>query len=399
MLQGRRVLVGVCGSIAAYKAAEVVRGLIRGGSDVRVVMTEAATKFVAPATFAALTGYPVHTDLFAEPERVIHVELGRWAEAYLVCGATASTLDRLASGSGEDLVSAAYLMCRGQSVIAPAMHTEMWEHPSVQRNVERVRADGALVVMPEEGDLASGDFGVGRLADPETIVDEVSGALTHKDLAGVRVLVTVGPTREPLDPVRFVSNRSTGRMGFELAREARRRGARVVVVSGPTSTLPPAGVEVARVETAEQMLAECLDRYEDVDIAVLNAAVADWRPAETATQKVKKTQMSKAISLEPTADIAAELGRKKGTQTLVLFAAETESLVDNAEEKLRSKHADLVVANTVGQPGTGFESETNDAVIVSSRGAEQLPRLRKDELSVLIWDRIVQTRSENQSIG
>lgn len=399
MLQGRRVLVGVCGSIAAYKAAEVVRGLIRGGADVRVVMTDAATKFVAPATFAALTGYAVHTDLFAEPERVVHVELGRWAEAYLICGATASTLDRLAAGSGEDVVSATYLMCRCPVVAAPAMHTEMWEHPSVRRNVERVRGDGVIIVMPEEGDLASGDFGVGRLADPVTIVDEVSSALTHKDLSGVRVLITAGPTREPLDPVRFVSNRSTGRMGFELAREARRRGANVVVVSGPTVEPSPAGIDVIHVETAEQMLSECLDRYEDVDIAVLNAAVADWRPASTAPHKVKKAQMAKSIPLEATPDIAAELGRKKGTQTLVLFAAETESLVANAEEKLRSKLADLVVGNTVGQPGTGFDSETNDAVIVSSRGAEQLPRLRKDELSVLIWDRIVQTRAENQSIS
>jgi phosphopantothenoylcysteine decarboxylase/phosphopantothenate--cysteine ligase len=279
------------------------------------------------------------------------------------------------------------------------MHTEMWEHPSVQRNVERVRSDGVVVVMPEEGDLASGDVGVGRLADPIAIVDEVSGALTHKDLSGVRVLVTAGPTREPLDPVRFVSNRSTGRMGFELAREARRRGADVVLVSGPTTSPAPAGIEVIRIETAEQMLTECLDRYEDVDIAVLNAAVADWRPAESAAHKIKKAQMGKSIPLEATPDIAAELGRKKGTQTLVLFAAETESLIANAEEKLRSKLADLIVANTVGQPGTGFESETNDAVIISSRGAEQLPRLRKDELSVLIWDRIVQTRAENQPTG
>ncbi|HYZ91481.1 MAG TPA: bifunctional phosphopantothenoylcysteine decarboxylase/phosphopantothenate--cysteine ligase CoaBC [Actinomycetota bacterium] len=398
MLQGRRVLVGVCGSIAAYKAAEVVRGLIKGGADVRVVMTDSATKFVAPATFAALTGYAVPTDLFAEPERVVHVELGRWAEGYLVCGATASTLERLASGSGEDVVSAAYLMCRCPVVAAPAMHTEMWEHPSVQRNVEQLTSDGVLVVAPEEGDLASGDYGVGRLADPLTIIDEVSGALTHKDLTGVRVLVTAGPTREPLDPVRFVSNRSTGRMGFELAREARRRGARVVVVAGPTSTPSPAGMEVVRVETAEQMLAECLDRYEDTDIAVLNAAVADWRPSDPAAQKVKKAKMGKSIPLEPTPDIAAELGRKKGTQTLVLFAAETESLIPNAEDKLRSKLADMVVANAVGKPGTGFDSETNDAVIISAQGAEQLPRLRKDELSVLIWDRIVQTRAATRSV-
>jgi phosphopantothenoylcysteine decarboxylase/phosphopantothenate--cysteine ligase len=398
MLQGRRVVVGVCGSIAAYKAAEVVRGLIRSGAEVRVVMTDAATRFVAPATFAALTGYPVHTDLFAEPERVVHVDIGRWAEAYLVCGATATTLDRLASGNASELVSAVYLMCRCPVVVAPAMHTEMWEHQSVQRNVERVRADGVVLVAPEEGDLASGDFGIGRLAEPSTIVDEVSGAFTHKDLSGVRVLVTAGPTREALDPVRFVSNRSTGRMGFELAREARRRGAEVVVVAGPTSAAAPAGIQIVRVETSEEMLAACLYRYEEIDIAVLNAAVADWRPASTAPQKIKKAKMSSSIPLEPTPDIAAELGRKKGTQTLVLFAAETESLIANAEEKLRAKHADLIVANAVGLPGTGFDSETNDAAVVTAGGVEQLPRLRKEELAVLIWDRIVQTRAERQKL-
>jgi phosphopantothenoylcysteine decarboxylase/phosphopantothenate--cysteine ligase len=398
MLQGRRVVVGVCGSIAAYKSAEVVRGLVRHGAEVRVVMTEAATRFIAPATFAALTGFPVHTDVFDEPERVLHVEIGRWAEVLVICGATASTLDRLASGTASDIVSAVYLMCRCPVLAAPAMHTEMWEHAAVRRNVERVAGDGVAIVWPEEGDLASGDVGVGRLADPSVIVEEAVASLTHKDLTGVRVLVTAGPTREALDPVRFVSNRSTGRMGFALAREARRRGASVVVVAGPTSEQPPPGVDVVRVETAEQMLAECLDRYEDIDVAVLNAAVADWRPAETATQKVKKSKMAKTIPLEPTPDIASELGRKKTAQTLVLFAAETENLVTNAEEKLRSKHADLVVGNTVGQPGTGFESETNEATIVSAAGAEELPRLRKDALAMLIWDRIVRSRTEAQPL-
>ena len=397
MLQGRRVVVAVCGSIAAYKAAEVVRGLTKGGADVRVVMTESATKFVGPATFAALTGEPVQTDLFAEPERVIHVELGRWAEAYLVCGATASTLERLARGSAEDIVGATYLMCRCPVVAAPAMHTEMWEHASVQRNVDRLRSDGVTMVAPEVGDLASGDFGVGRLADVSAIVDEVSAVLTHKDLLGVRVLVTAGPTREPLDPVRFLSNRSTGLMGFSLAREARGRGADVVVVAGPTSAPAPAGVELVRVETAEEMFAECIERFEGVDIAVLNAAVADFRPANTAAQKVKKAKMGNSIELESTRDIAAELGRKKGRQTLVLFAAETESVIEHASEKLGAKHADVVVANTVGVRGSGFDSETNDAAIVTANGVEQLPRLRKHELAVLIWDRIVGAHADGLS--
>ena len=399
MLQGRRIAVGVSGSIAAYKAAEVVRGLIRAGAEVRVVMTQAATRFVGAATFGALTGYPVHTDLFAEPERVLHVELGRWAEAFVVCGATASTLARLASGEAEDPVSATYLMCRCPVVVAPAMHTEMWEHAAVRRSVERLREDGVRIVIPEVGDLASGDFGVGRLAAPDAIVEEVRAALTHQDLTGVRVLVTAGPTREALDPVRYISNRSTGRMGFALAQEARRRGADVVVVSGPVSEPPPAGVEVVGVSTADEMLAECLDRYEDVDVVVLNAAVADWRPARVAERKIRKSEMGSSIELEPTPDIASELGRKKGAQTLVLFAAETDDVVARAAEKLRQKHADLVVANTVGREGTGFESETNEAAIVSAAGVEELPRMRKDELAVLIWDRIVRVRTEPYSVS
>jgi phosphopantothenoylcysteine decarboxylase/phosphopantothenate--cysteine ligase len=392
-LSGRRVVVGVCGSIAAYKACEVVRGLVKAGAEVRVVMTESATKFVGPATFAALSGYPVHTDLFAEPERVIHVELGRWADAYVVCGATASTLARLAQGSGEEIVSATYLMCRCPVVVAPAMHTEMWEHEAVQRNVAQVQADSAILVPPEEGDLASGDVGVGRLADPAIIVESVVAALSPHDLEGVRVLVTVGPTREAIDPVRFISNRSTGRMGFALAREAKRRGAHVTVVSGPASSAVPSGVDVVSVETADDMYRACLDRFEETDVCVLNAAVADWRPADVAPEKIKKADASKTLSLEPTADIAAELGRKKGSQLLVVFAAETHDLIENARQKLESKHADLVVANLVGLQGTGFESETNEASIVSPGGVETFERMSKDDLATRIWDRIARLRA------
>jgi phosphopantothenoylcysteine decarboxylase/phosphopantothenate--cysteine ligase len=388
----RRVVVGVSGSIAAYKSAEVVRRLVKAGAEVRCVMTRSATKFIGPAALAALSGRPVHIDLFEEPERVLHVEIARWADAYVVVGATASTLSRIATGSGEDMVSAVYLMCRCPVLIAPAMHTEMWEHPGVQRNVVQMQDDGALLIAPEEGDLASGDYGVGRLADPAVIVEAVVSALAPKDLAGVRVLLTVGPTREAFDPVRFISNRSTGRMGFALAREAKRRGASVTVVSGPTSGDVPVGLDVLRVETAEEMYRECLDRFEETDVAILNAAVADWRPAEVAPEKVKKAKASKSIALEPTPDIAAELGRKKGAQTLVLFAAETNDVVSHAQEKLASKHADLVVANLVGRAGTGFESETNEASMVTADGVEHLDRMPKDELAALVMDKVVSLR-------
>lgn len=387
-LAGRRIVVGVSGSIAAYKSAEVVRLLVKAGADVRAVMTPSAARFIGPATLAALTGSPVHTDVFEQPERVIHVELARWADACVLVGATASTLSRLATGSGEDIVAATYLMCRCPVIVAPAMHTEMWEHAATQRNVERIVADGANLVAPEEGDLASGDVGVGRLAEPATIAEAVVAALAPKDLRGLRVLVTVGPTREALDPVRFISNRSTGRMGFALAREAVRRGATVSVVAGPTSEPGISGADLVRVETAEEMYDACLARFEDTDVAVLNAAVADWRPSEVARSKMKKKNAARSISLEPTRDIAAELGRKKGNQTLILFAAETDDVVEHARDKLVSKHADMVVANLVGRRGTGFESETNEASVVTAGGVEDLGRQPKDGLATAIWDRV-----------
>ncbi len=397
MLSGRRVLVGICGSIAAYKAAEVVRGLVKAGATVRVMMTPAATRFVGPATFAALSGERVHLDLFDRPERVVHVELARWAEVMLVCGATASTLRRFAAGGAEEIVSATYLMARCPVVVAPAMHTEMWEHPSVRRNVERVQSDGALLVPPAVGDLASGDHGVGRLAETEEILGAVREILGPRDLDGLRVVVTAGPTREQLDPVRFLSNRSSGRMGFALAAEAARRGAAVVVVAGPTSATPPAGIEIVRVQSAQEMLDECLVRFGETDVVVKAAAVADWRPAQVSGQKVKKSEAKPLIHLEPTPDIAAELGRKKGTQTLVLFAAETSDVVAYATDKLARKNADLVVANTVGQPGTGFDTETNDAVMVTRDGAEPLRRMSKADLARLIWDRVIRLRADGAS--
>ena len=395
MLSGRRVLVGVCGSIAAYKAAEVVRGLAKDGADVRVAMTPAATKFVGAATFAALTGHEVAVDLFDRPERVIHVELGHWADAYLICGATASTLARLASGDAPDVVSATYLMVRCPVLVAPAMHTEMWEHPAVVRSVETVARDGAIVVPPGRGDLASGDFGVGRLADPPVIVEAVRRALAPADLAGVDVLVTAGPTREPIDAVRFISNRSSGRMGFALATEALRRGARVTLVTGPTSQTPPWGATVVEVETARQMFDACIDGLERSEIVVMNAAVADWRPANERSGKTPKAEVELSLRLEPTSDIAAEIGRRKGSRLLVAFAAETDDVEGHAYAKLASKGADLVVANRVAAVGTGFDSETNDALIVTADGTERLPRLDKAALAVVIWDRIVQMRAKS----
>jgi phosphopantothenoylcysteine decarboxylase/phosphopantothenate--cysteine ligase len=274
------------------------------------------------------------------------------------------------------------------------MHTEMWEHPAVVRSVEQVSQDGAVIVPPGEGDLASGDFGVGRLADPPVIVEAVRRALQPADLAGVEVLITAGPTREPIDAVRFISNRSSGRMGFALATEALRRGARVTLVTGPTAQTPPWGAVVVTVETAEEMLDACLSHVDASEIVVMNAAVADWRPASSREGKTPKAEVELNVPLEPTTDIAAELGRRKGSRILVAFAAETDDVEGHARAKLVSKGADIVVANHVGAEGTGFDSDTNDAIVVTEHGSEALPRLDKTALASVVWDRIVELRGK-----
>jgi len=387
-----QVVLGVAGGIAAYKAVELLRQLTESGHDVRVVPTASALAFVGAPTWAALSGKPVTASTWDDVHDVPHVRIAQQADLIIVAPATANLLAKAAHGLADDLLTNTLLTARCPVVMAPAMHTEMWEHAGVQRNVAQVLVDGAVLVGPDSGDLASGDTGVGRLADPAEIVEAIVFALSEKDLTGARVLVTVGPTREALDPVRYISNRSTGRMGFAVALEAHRRGAQVTVVSGPTLAAEPNGVAVVRVETAEEMYDECLGRFEETDVAILSAAVADWRPAEVASEKVKKANADRTIALEPTQDIAAELGRKKGPQLLVLFAAETESVVDNAKLKLDSKHADLVVANRVGVAGTGFDSETNDAALVSAVGVDQLERMSKDELAARIIDRVVELR-------
>jgi len=397
-LRGARILLGVSGGIACYKAVEVARLLTKRGARVQVVMTEAATHFVGPITFSSLTKRPAYTGLFEEQDRVLHVRLAREADLVLVAPATANVLAKMANGLADDLLSAVLLTATCPIVVAPAMHTEMWEHAAVQRGVERLRSDGVVLIEPEVGELASGDVGLGRLADPEWIVEEVKASLTPKDLDGLRVLITSGPTREPLDPVRFISNRSSGRMGHALAVEARRRGAEVTVITGPVVTELPPGIDVVPVETTQQLLDESLSRFDDCDVAIMAAAVADWRPADVARSKTKKSEAERNLLLEPTPDIAAEMGRKKGAQLLVAFAAETEDMVKHARDKLVRKNADLIVANLVGRPGTGFDTDTNDAAIVSPESIDRLPRMTKAELARRIVDRAAElTRPRGRS--
>jgi phosphopantothenoylcysteine decarboxylase/phosphopantothenate--cysteine ligase len=382
------VLLGVSGGIAAYKAALVARLLEAAGADVTVVLTENATRFIGPDTFSTLTGAPAHTSLWERPGEVLHVRLAREAHVAVVVPATANVLAKLAHGHADDLLSATLLEATCPLVIAPAMHSGMWEHPATQANVEILRDRGVTFVGPATGALAHGDEGIGRLEEPEDVVAAVRGALAPQDLAGHTLLLTSGPTHEPIDPVRFVGNRSTGKMGAALAAEALGRGASVTVVLGPGAVVPP-GVEVVPVQTTEEMRDAVLERFDDADAVVMAAAVADFRPKTIADAKLKKDAGVPELLLEPTPDILAELGERRGDQVLVGFAAETEDLEVAGRQKLTSKHLDLVVVNLVGRPDTGFGADTNQAMLLAKGGEDEpLRRWTKRELAAAVMDRV-----------
>jgi phosphopantothenoylcysteine decarboxylase/phosphopantothenate--cysteine ligase len=389
-LAGRRVLLGVTGGIAAYKAAYLARLLRERGAEVQVVMTPSATRFVGPDTFAALTGRAVHSDVFERSDAVLHVRLAHEADAALVAPATANVLAKLTWGIADDLLTSTLLEFSGPLVVAPAMHSGMLEHPATRENLDTLRERGVTIVGPVEGALAAGDTGMGRMSEPEDIADALEAALAAgRDLSGRRVLVTAGPTHEPIDAVRFLGNRSSGKMGWAVAEEARRRGAAVTLISGPTHLADPAGVEVVRVATAEEMRDAVLARFDDADAVVKAAAVADFRPKEHVAGKIKKEGGTPELYLEPTPDILRELGERKGERVLVGFAAETDDLEGAGRQKLREKHLDLIVVNKVGEPGTGFDSDTNRALIFSAKGEDVLlQEWTKRELAVAICDRL-----------
>jgi phosphopantothenoylcysteine decarboxylase / phosphopantothenate---cysteine ligase len=396
-LAGRRVVLGVSGGIAAYKAIEICRRLVDAGAHVMPVLTNGATRFVAPLTFSALASEPARTSLFDSPEPIPHTRLGQNCDLVIVAPATARVIGHYAAGISNDLLTATLLATRAPVVLAPAMHTEMWEHPAVQDNLSLLRRRGVHIVDPESGRLAGGDIGAGRLADPARIVEAAAAVLSPgpADLSGRRVLVTAGGTREAIDPVRFLGNRSSGKMGYAVAEAAVRRGADVVLVTTVNREGPPGVGEVARVESAAEMADAVLTRYADVDVVVMAAAVADFRPKEQAIEKIKKATGPPEIVLEPTVDILAELGRKKSAQYLVGFAAETERLVEQAAAKMSAKRVDLMVANDVTAPGSGFEVDTNRAVLIRPDGtAEELPQMLKIELADAIWDRVVAALKE-----
>jgi phosphopantothenoylcysteine decarboxylase/phosphopantothenate--cysteine ligase len=364
-----RILVGVGGGIAAYKAAELVRALGVRGHEVQVAMTRAAGEFVRPLTFASLTGRKVITDLFSEDGPIEHIAVARDNDVLVVAPATADLMAKFACGLADDFLTTTFLAFTGKVVLAPAMNTAMWLHPATQANLTTLERRGCSIVSPSDGWLACREMGPGRLAEPAAIMEHVEALMrTKRDFEGENFLITAGPTQEALDPIRYISNRSSGKMGYAIADAAAHRGASVVLVSGPVSLTPPANVELVSVRTAQEMRKAVMDHLAEATIIVKSAAVADYYVASVPQQKLKKTAARLSLELDPTPDILAEVGEKKGDRLLVGFAAETENLVEEARRKMLSKHCDMLVANLVNREGLGFEADNNEVEIITRGG-------------------------------
>ncbi|MBI4611859.1 MAG: bifunctional phosphopantothenoylcysteine decarboxylase/phosphopantothenate--cysteine ligase CoaBC [Candidatus Rokubacteria bacterium] len=397
MLSGKELILGVTGSIAAYKAVYLLRELTRLGAGVTVVLTEAAQKFVGPLTWRTLSGRPVLTDLF-DPQTeaaVEHVALAERADALLVAPASANLLGKAAHGIADDFLTTLLLACRGPVLMVPAMDAAMWDHAAVQANVATLRSRGVTVIEPEAGELASGLSGKGRFPEVETILEALHRLLVPaKDLAGERVLITAGPTREPIDPVRYLSNRSSGKMGYAIALAALRRGAEVILVSGPTALTPPPGAVFVPIQTAEEMREAVLQHLDGATMVIKAAAVADYRLARPHATKVPSKQEGLSIPLVPTPDILGEVAARNAGAFLVGFAAETHDLLAHAKEKLQAKGIDLLVANDVSRTGIGFESDDNEVLLLDRwGGVQELPRMPKLQVADAILDRILALRA------
>ena len=389
---GKRIVLGVTGSIAAYKAVEILRSLVQDGADVSVVMTASATRFVTPLTFEVLSKHPVATDLFATHQDMLHLTLAEQADLVLIAPATAHLLAKAALGLADDLLATLLLASRCPVVIAPAMDGGMWEHPAVQAHVTQLRDRGITVLDPEIGPLASGRVGRGRLTEIDRILETVSHRLApRQDWLGQRLLVSAGPTEEPVDPVRVLSNRSSGKMGFAIAEAARSRGAQVVLVSGPTALPTPAGVERVNVRTAEDMYKAMTSRQSWATVVVMAAAVGDFRPAQVCSTKLERMgEAARTLQLEPTPDILSALSSQRRGQLLVGFAAETGPVLPRAAEKLRRKGVDLLIANDVTQEGAGFESDTNVVTLIDRSGTvTTLPKMLKRDLADVLLDAVL----------
>jgi len=395
-VRGRRIVVGISGGIAAYKAIEVIRRLVDAGAHVAPILTEDAHRFIGPVTVSALSSEPVHTSLWDDASPIPHTRLGQTADLIVVAPATARVIAAYAMGFSQDLLVATLIATRAQVVICPAMHTEMWEHPSVQDNLELLRSRGVIVVDPQEGRLAGGDVGTGRLADPETILSAIDSVLSGRgrDMEGLSVVVTAGGTREPIDAVRVIANRSSGKQGYAIAEEAHKRGANVTLISTVDRSVA-SGIRVVSVETAQQMLDAVTEHAPSSDVVVMTAAVADFRPVHAVDGKIKKNNGVPEITLEPTPDILASLGASKPVgQTLVGFAAETDDVLANAQGKLKRKNLDLIVANDVSAPGVGFGHDTNAVSILLADGQQiQVDLATKHTIATAVLDSVVKSRT------
>ncbi|MCS7024997.1 MAG: bifunctional phosphopantothenoylcysteine decarboxylase/phosphopantothenate--cysteine ligase CoaBC [Bryobacteraceae bacterium] len=396
-----KIALGVGGGIAAYKAAEIARALMERGAAVEVILTAAAEEFVRPLTFAALTSRKVITSLFASSSAedvlsssVEHIRVAQENDVLLVAPATADLMAKFAHGLADDFLSTLYLAFTGRVILAPAMNTNMWNHPATQANVATLAARGHVILPPDSGPLACGTVGPGRLPDPVRIAEAtIDLANRRRDLEGETILITAGPTQEPIDPVRFISNRSSGKMGYALAAAAAARGARVILISGPVELDPPYGVELVRVVTALEMHEAVMKHLAESTIIVKAAAVADYHIAKPPLQKIKKTMARMSLELDPTPDILAEVGRKKGDRLLIGFAAETSNLVEEGRRKLETKNCDMVVANLINLEGTGFGAEENEVTLVMRTGeVAPLARLSKREVANLIFDHALKLR-------
>lgn len=395
MLKGKKIVLGITGSIAAYKACLVIRELVKRGAEVQVVITPAGKEFITPITLSTLTQKPVVSEFFSQRDGTwnSHVALGLWADAMLIAPCTASTLGKMANGVADNMLVTTYLSMKAPVFIAPAMDLDMYAHPSTARNIQRLKEYGNLFIEPASGFLASGLEGKGRMQEPEVIVDELDNFFEPKDLEGKDILITAGPTYEKIDPVRFIGNYSSGKMGFALAEECARRGAHVRLVSGPVSIKANhSNIERIDVESAQQMYDACLERFDKVDAAILCAAVADYRPEHSATEKIKRTADDMCLRLLPNKDIAAELGKRKTAgQTLVGFALETDHEKMHAIEKLKKKNLDFIVLNSLQNKGTCFMSDENQITILSAKGSTEYERKSKADGARDIVEHLVKT--------
>ena len=393
MMQGKCVILGVTGGIAAYKAVELLRLLTKAGAEVHVIMTKSAQEFVTPLTFQALSGNPVHTELFnlIQEQDIGHISLADRADLLLVAPATANLIGKVANGVADDMLTTTIMATKAKTLFAPAMNTNMWDNPLYQENQQHLEALGYHFLEPASGELACGWEGQGKLPDPQLIFNAAHALIGGDDFAGKKILVTAGPTREEIDPVRFLSNYSSGKMGYAIARAAARRGADVLLVSGPVNLATPKGVQRICVSSAREMHEAVMAEAEPADIVVKAAAVADFRPVERGEQKTKKGGAENlSIELQRNPDILAELGQQKGNKLLIGFAAETEDLVKHATEKLKKKNLDMIVANDVTQEGAGFDGDTNVVRLLTADGkVEALPQMTKAEVAEAILDRVL----------